>query len=69
MRGTADPEGGWQVVKEAAGQVIGRHATKAEAVTRAKEIVSRAGGGFVLPHNRRGAPGKRLAVTPRTTRK
>ncbi len=47
--------GGWDVKKPGAGRSSAHADTQAEAITRAKQIVGRAGGGEVRIHGRNGA--------------
>jgi len=47
-------KGGWDVKKPNAERSSGHFPTQAEAEARAKEIVSKAGGGEVRIHNRKG---------------
>ncbi len=49
-----NPNGGWDVLKPNADRVSSHYDTQAEAITRAKEIVGRAGGGEVVIHGRDG---------------
>lgn len=48
------PDGGWAVAKPHAERVSSRHQTQAQAQTRAKEILSRGGGGEAVTHGRDG---------------
>ena len=48
------PEGGWAVRKPHSGRVSSRHETQAQAQTRAREILSRDGGGEAVTHRRNG---------------
>ena len=48
------PDGGWAVRKPHAGRVSSRHATQAQAQTRAKEILSHGGGGQAVTFGRDG---------------
>jgi hypothetical protein len=43
--GEHHPGGGWAAAKPHAGRVSSRHETRAQAQTRAKEILSPSGGG------------------------
>ena len=49
-----NPEGGWDVKKPGASRSSSHHDTQREAESRAKEIVSNAGGGEVRIHDRTG---------------
>ncbi|HEY8491335.1 MAG TPA: DUF2188 domain-containing protein [Dehalococcoidia bacterium] len=51
---TPDSAGNWVVKAPDAKRVSSRHETQREAIERAKEIVSRAGGGEVVIHGRDG---------------
>jgi hypothetical protein len=48
-------KGGWDVVKPGGGRASAHSDTQAEAITRAREIVHKAGGGEVVIHGRDGA--------------
>jgi len=48
------PDGGWAVKKPHALHASSRHSTQAQAHTRAKEILSRSGGGESVTHGRDG---------------
>lgn len=48
------PDGGWAVRKPHSLHVSSRHSTQAQAQTRAKEILSRGGGGEAVTHGRDG---------------
>lgn len=50
----SDAHGGWDVRVRGSSRVSSHHATKADAVRRAREIVSNAGGGEVIVHGRDG---------------
>lgn len=49
------PDGGWAVTKPHSERVSSRHATQAQAQTRAKEILSHDGGGEAVTHGRDGS--------------
>jgi hypothetical protein len=48
-------KGGWNVVAPGAQRASSHHATQAEAIRRARQIVQNEGGGQVVIHNRQGA--------------
>ncbi len=49
------PDGGWAVKKPHSLHASSRHSTQAEAQVRAKEILSRGGGGEAVTHGRDGS--------------
>jgi Uncharacterized protein conserved in bacteria (DUF2188) len=49
-----NPTGGWDVKKPGASRASSHHDTQVGAERRAKEILSRDGGGEAVIHNRRG---------------
>lgn len=59
-----NPDGGWDVKKPGGERSSAHTDTQAEAVTRAKEIVQRAGGGEVRTHGRDGAIRDSTTVAP-----
>ena len=58
-------KGGWNVVAPGAHRVSSHHATQAEAVRRARQIVKNDGGGQVVIHNSQGAIRDSETVPPR----
>lgn len=49
-----NPGGGWDVTKPGGGRASAHTGTQAEAISRAREIVTNAGGGEVRIHGRNG---------------
>ena len=49
-----NPKGGWNVQKPGADRASSHHDTQAEAEARAKEILTRNGGGEAVIHDREG---------------
>jgi Uncharacterized protein conserved in bacteria (DUF2188) len=49
-----NPQGGWDVTKPGASRASSHHDTQSAAEQRAKEILSRDGGGEAVIHNRTG---------------
>lgn len=58
------PGGGWGVRKPHSPRVSSRHQTQAQAQTRAKEILSHAGGGEAVTHKRDGSIRRSDTVSP-----
>ena len=54
QRHVVPKERGWAVRKESSARASSTHATQADAIKRAKEIVRKAGGGEVIVHGRDG---------------
>lgn len=55
---------GWDILKEGAKRASGHADTQAEAIARAREIVSNAGGGEVVIHGRDGQIRDKDTVPP-----
>lgn len=49
-----NPDGGWDVEAPGAGRASAHKPTQAEAIDRAREIVSNSGGGEIVIHGRDG---------------
>lgn len=59
-----NPNGGWDVVGPGADRASSHHNTQAEAIDRAREIVSNAGGGEVRIQNTEGQWRETFTVPP-----
>jgi hypothetical protein len=56
--------GGWNVVKPGARRISSHHATEAEAEARARDIVTKAGGGEVVIHRTNGSVRQMERISP-----
>ena len=58
------PDGGWSVQKPNSSRISSRHATQAQAQTRAKEILSHGGGGEAVTHGMGGRIRESETISP-----
>jgi hypothetical protein len=58
------PGGGWKVVKPGARRISSRHDTEAQAEARARDIVTKAGGGQILIHRLDGSVRRTDFISP-----
>ena len=56
--------GGWNVVKPGAKRISSHHATEAQAEERARDIVTKGGGGEVVVHRADGSVRRTDAISP-----
>jgi hypothetical protein len=56
--------GGWNVVKPGARRISSHHATEAEAEARARDIVTKAGGGEIVIHRTNGSVRQMETISP-----
>jgi ABC-type uncharacterized transport system ATPase subunit len=59
-----DPRAGWQVQREGASRASSRHATKAAAVARGKELAARKGPARLIVHRKDGSVERTLSFDP-----